>query len=118
MSDIKLGPDGDILVDGPDLQQTTGVDAIEQHLKQRLKTFYGEYFLDIRRGIPYFQHVLIKNPDPVIVDTVFKRQVLNTPGAEELLEFDIDVDISTRVMTLSFKARTSEGVIDFSEEIP
>lgn len=118
MSDIKLGTDGDILIDGPDLQQTTGVDAIEQHLKQRLKTFYNEYFLDIRRGIPYFQHVLIKNPDPVIVDTVFKRQVLNTPGVLELLEFNIDVDVSTRVMTLSFKAKVTEGEVDFSEVIP
>jgi len=118
MSDILLDSTGDIDTSQPDLQQTTGVKAIKQHLKQRLKTFYNEWFLDLRRGLPYFQHILVKNPDPVIVDSAFKRQILNTPGVLELIAFNIDVEISTRVMTLSFKALTSEGIIDFSEEVP
>jgi len=118
MSDIKLDSSGDIDTSQPDLQQTTGVDAIKQHIKQRLKTFYNEWFLDLRRGLPYFQHILVKNPDPVVVDSAFKRQILDTLGVLELIAFNIDVDISTRVMTLSFKALTSEGIIDFSEEVP
>lgn len=118
MSDILLDSTGDVDISQPDLQQTIGVDAIEQHLKQRLKTFYNEWFLDLRRGLPYFQHILIKNPDPVVVDSAFKKQILDTPGVLELIAFNIDVEASTRIMTLSFKALVTEGEIDFSEEVP
>ncbi len=118
MSDILLNSDGDILIEGNDLQLSTGVEAIQQHLSQRLKTFLNEWFIDKRIGIPYFEHVLRKNFDPVVVDTVFKRQIINTPGVLELLSFDADLDKSTRTLQVTFKARTSKGVINFSEVLP
>lgn len=118
MSDIKLNTDGDVDISQPDLQLTTGTNAIDQHLKQRLKMFLGEWFLDNRIGLPYFQHILKKNPDPIVIDSVYKRQILTTPGILELLSFDLDLDIPTRQLTVSFKAKTSEGVLDFSLEVP
>lgn len=115
MSDILLGTDNDIeLVDG-DLHLTLDDEAIAQHLKQRLKTFLGEWFLDNRVGIPYYQHILVKNPNPLVLDSIFKSVILNTPGVEELTEFDIDLEPATRVMTLIFRVRTITGEIDFSE---
>ena len=77
MSDILLNSDGDILIEGNDLQLSTGVEAMQQHLSQRLKTFLNEWFIDKRTGIPYFEHVLRKNFDPVVIDTVFKREIIN-----------------------------------------
>ncbi len=118
MSDIALADDGDILISGSDLTLTTGVDAIKQHLSQRLRTFYGEWFLNMEIGIPYFQQVLRKNPDPVVIDSIFKREILNTPGILQLTEFDLDLDPAIRELTLSFKAICNEGEIEFSEVIP
>jgi len=115
MSDIRLSTQGDIELVNGDLSLTQGADAIVQHLKQRLKTFLGEWFLDNRVGIPYFQQILIKNPDPLVLDTIFKSVVLNTPGVQELIEFDIDLEVATRIMTLTFRARTIDGEIDFSQ---
>jgi len=118
MSDIKLNTAGDIDISEPDLQLTSGTNAIDQHLKQRLRMFLGEWFLDNRIGLPYFQHILKKNPDAIVIDSVFKRQILTTPGVLELLSFNLDIDIPTRQLTVEFRARTSEGVIDFSLEVP
>lgn len=109
---------GDISVNS-DLSLTEGTQAIEQHLRQRLQTFFQEWFLDKRIGIPYFEQVLVKNPDFVVVDSIFKREIIDTPGIEELVQFDFNFDKSLRELTLSFKARTIEGsVINFSEVIP
>lgn len=118
MSDIALDDTGDILLDDSnDLTLTTGVEAIRQHLEARLRTFLEEWFLDKRIGIPWLQQVLKKNPDEVIVDSVIKREIINTPGIEELTEFSLDID-NTRQLNISFRAKTIEGEIIFDEVLP
>lgn len=118
MSDIVLDENWDILVAGSDLTLTTDIDAIRQHLSQRLKTFYGEWFLNMEIGVPYFQQVLRKNPDPVVIDSIFKREIINTPGIVQLTDFNLDLDPATRVLTLFFSALCTEGEITFTEVIP
>lgn len=119
MSDILINPaTGDIELVGNDFALTTGIAAIQQHLSQRLKTFLNEWFLDNRIGVPYFEHVLKKNFDAVVVDTVFKKVIIDTPGILELLAFNADLDNSARTLNITFKARTSEGIINFSEVLP
>jgi len=117
LSDLLL-IDGDVAVVGNDLALTTGSEAVQQHLSQRLKTFLSEWFLDKRIGIAYLEQILIKNPDPVVVDSILKKEIVTTPGILELTQFILDFDPSSREMTLTFSARTSDGVINFSEVIP
>jgi len=116
--DIKLDDNGDIDTSRPDLQHTSGLDAKIQHLKQRLRMFFGEWFLDLRRGVPYFQYILKKDADPVVVDAVLKKEIIDTPGITELRQFSLDLDDRTRVLTASFKAQTQEGEINFEEALP
>ena len=116
MSDLKL-TDGDVELSGNDFVLTTGVEAIEQHLSQRLKTFLEEWFLDKRVGIAYLQQILKKNPDPIVADSIIKREIINTPGIKELTAFALNIS-SSRELTLTFAARSTDGVINFSEAIP
>ena len=89
MSDIKLDEStGDLELDTGDLQLTTGADAVRQHLQQRLRTFRGEWFLDLSTGVPYYQDILKKNPNPLVVDGVLKDAVLSTPGVIEPHKLD------------------------------
>ena len=102
-----------------DLIIVAGPDATRQHLVQRLKTFMGEWFLDLRIGVPYFQQVMVKNPDPVVLDSVFKSEIINTPGIVELLTFALQLDARTRELQLSFKAVNDAGTaIAISEVLP
>lgn len=116
MSDIRLDTvsgDLEIIEGNPSL--TITVDAIRQHLSQRLKTFLGEWFLDSRIGVPYFQHILQKNPNPVVVDAVLKKEIIQTPGVEELIQFDVDIDEATREASLIFRVKTIAGEVQFSQ---
>jgi hypothetical protein len=109
----------DLVMSDTDLRIVTGADAIRQHLCQRLKTFMAEWFLDLRIGVPYFQHVMTKNPDPVVIDSAFKSEIINTPGIVELLSFDLRIDAGTRRLQLVFKAAADDGaVISFNEVLP
>lgn len=115
MSDLKLDGNHDLVVSQGDLVLTSGKEAHAQRLKQRLLLIFGEWFLDRLRGIPIFDQVFVKRPNPVVVDALYKREILLDPSVLELLKFELDIDSSTRNLTLTFEARTKEGNIVFDE---
>ncbi len=118
--DLALDKDTwDLVIADRDLAVVTGESAIVQHLAQRLKTWLGEWFRDQRKGVPYLQHVLVKNPDPVVLDGVFKSAIINTPGIVELTFFDLSVERRTRRLKLTFTATSESGEqISFDEVLP
>lgn len=116
MSDIALNLNGDALITGGSLSLVDGVDAVAQLLNQRLRFFLGEWFLGLDKGIPYFEKIFQKNPDPGVVDSLLKDTILGTPGILRLLTFDIVLDTATRVMTVAGSAVSSTGVINFNVE--
>jgi len=116
--DIKLNEiTWDISITGQDIDFVYGVEAIKQHLRQRLSLFKGEYPYDLTRGIPYHDEFFKKNFNPVIIDTVLKSTIIDTPGVIELVKFDLDFSDSSRELSLTFKATCSDGVIDYSDII-
>jgi len=118
--DLKLDPDNwnYVLIENQDLGIVTGVDAIEQHLRQRLQFFRGEYAHDLTRGIPYHDEFFKKNPDPIVMDYILKDTILTTPGVAELLSFVMDINNSTRILNISFKVSTDYGNLVYSDDIP
>lgn len=118
MSDLKLDSTGDLQITDGDLVLTTTTDRIDQYVRQRLQTFLGEFFLDTRVGVPYFEHILKKRIDPIVIDSILKKEIIETPGVTEITEFDLDLDSQTRTLTLNFRARTTDGTdIVFNEEL-
>lgn len=106
----------DLAMGDTDLQLADGAEAVRQHLSQRLKTFLAEWFLDMRVGLPWRQQIMVKNPDPVVLDSVFKAEIVNTPRISELLSFDLAIDAGSRTLQLSFAAVGDDGsVISFDE---
>lgn len=106
--DLEIGPDGDLII-------VRGLDAIMQHLRIRLQFFRGEWFLDTRLGIPYFEEVLRKAPDLNVVQSIIRDAITTTPGVISITEFSLDYDGVTRSLSLDGKALTTEGVLTFSE---
>jgi len=116
--DIALDSTGDIEVVNGETRLVEGLEAIQQHLTIRLRLFRGEWFLNLEVGVPYFESVLKKNPDPVELDDVFKVAILQTPGVEILFEFSVDFQPGLRKLRIDFAADTTEGIINFTEELP
>lgn len=113
--DLKLDTNGDLDVTDNEMTLVTGYDAIAQHLKIRLKTFMGEWFLDTRIGIPYFQEFLIKNPNRLIMDTRLREAILETPGIIALGQLNYEFEPTTRAMDITFSATlTGDTTFNFS----
>lgn len=115
MSDIYQGDDNDLSLENGDLVMTEGATAVKQSVSQRLKMFGNEWFLDLAAGVPYYQDVLLKDPNPAIVEGLLKNEIISTPGIIELLSFDAEYDPQTRGITIRFDAMSYDGVINFFE---
>lgn len=113
MTSIRIDNNNDIQIDNNNLTLIGGREEIAQVLRQRLRVFLGEWFLDTREGIDYYGDILKKAPDPGQVNALFKNEILTSPGVIELIEFNLD--IVGRQLTLAFSARTKDGIITFNE---
>lgn len=87
----------------------TGADAVAQRLGIRLRRWSGEWFLDQREGIPYLQSILRKGVDLPLVEALFRRCILETPGVASLASFTSELDRSVRRLSISFEARLIDG---------
>jgi hypothetical protein len=107
--DLEIGDDGDLIL-------VEDLDSIVQHLTIRLQFFLGEWFLDERIGFPYFEEVLRKAPDLNVVRSLFRDAILTTPGVLAVTELNLDYDGTTRTLSVSFRAATTEGPLTFDQE--
>ena len=114
--DIKLDYTNDITFENDDLVLLDGVDAIGQDVSIRLQTFLGEWFLDIRIGMPYFTKILGQKPRLAAVESIFKDAILSTPGIISITDLEIDYVEETSGLTVDFHADTEEGPLDYNKE--
>lgn len=114
MSNIALnytGQTGDLDLTGHRLNITTGEEAIEQNLRIRLRFFLEEWFLDTRQGIPYFQEVLIKNPNLLLLQSIFRTAILETTGISTVTKLTVELDKTNRTLSLFFAATMDTGAV-------
>lgn len=117
MSDIAINPTtGDLQILNGDLSLTSGSSGIAQNLRIRLNFFKGEWFLDATQGMPYFQNVLVKQPNSQAIRAIFRKAILTTPGVTSVSNLELDLDNSLRKLSVSFEAETIEGPLSFDED--
>lgn len=94
------------------------VTYVVQRLRQRLRFFLGEWFLDQRLGIPYFQRVFVSNPDIPLITSLFRRVIIRTTGVAAVEKLSVRFDRKTRTLFTSFEAKLANDprVIVFSDE--
>lgn len=82
---------------------------VKQKLKHRFLLILGEYFADTRLGIPYFQRVLVSNPDINLIRSMFRQVVQESPGIVRVTSMDLLYDKRARTLGVNFSAVTSGG---------
>lgn len=93
-NDLFLRADGALAV-------VTENEAIGQHVRQRLKTFAGEWFLDTVAGMPWLTDLFAKKFDPALAEAIVKAEILNTDGVNSIVSFSVGFD--RRLRDLQFR---------------
>lgn len=93
--------------------------AIAQRIRSRLLFFSGEWFLDTRLGMPYFDQILIKNPRLPVVSAIFRKAVRTTPGVVSCSPPKVTGGSAIdRVGSVSFEALLDDGAILTAVDAP
>lgn len=109
--DLKLvNGSGDLDDSTNEIVLVDGAAAIAQDLTCRLQTFYGEYFLDQKVGMPFFRDFFVKNPNKRVMNFAVRILVEETQGIKEVVELLVNYDNRSRVLNISLKARVHESV--------
>lgn len=101
------------IIDG-NLSIVTGIEEIRQLIKQRLLSFQGEWFLNFNQGMPYFQTILKKATTLSAIENIYINTIIQTPGVIDIETFRLDFDPATRRANITFRALTTNGVLDFN----
>lgn len=111
MTDVRIDPatgDIDLTTTPNDVTLVRGAESVEQHWRIRMKHFQGEWFLDRRTGIPYYEQVLVKNPNLAVITSIFRRATRDTPGIREVSQFALALDAPTRVLTIEVEGKLED----------
>lgn len=115
MKALSITKDGDVALADGRMFLTSRSELVRQNLLKRLRTFSGEWFLNINLGVPYFQAIFVKGIDEETITGFFVQEILSTPGVLELIDFSLDI-ATNRELTVEFKVKTTDDDIITVEE--
>lgn len=122
MTQLKMNDNDDIeiLNNTASLTENDSDIEISQRLKQRLKFFYGEWFLDKTKGLPWFQLIWVKGTKAELIEAAFIDMIIGTDGVTSLQSFDdLDLDSATRKLSVKFDVKTINGeTLTINEVLP
>jgi len=95
------------LTDG-DLSLIGDLPSVAQDIRQRLRFFAGEWFLDDDAGVPYYQVVLVKNPNLSTVREVAREAIAGAKGVVSVDSLVLNLTPG-RALTINFTATSDLG---------
>ena len=116
MLDILLTPEGDLnITESGDIRLT---ESVRQAVRIRLLWFFAEWRFAPRLGVPYFEDVLVKNPNIARIRAHVRREVLGVREVRDIRNLRVDVDAGSRRAVISFAAVTDRETYMEEVEIP
>lgn len=88
-ADIYLDSSGSLAV-------VRDAEAVGQHVRVRLMTYEGEWFLDRQVGVPWVRDIVGRQYDPVMAESVLKAEILDTDGVTDISSFSVRFDGEVR----------------------
>ena len=101
MKDLLLGSDHDIFIKNYDSVIADEQQSLLQRIKQNLLFIKGEWFYDENMGTEYYPYIADK--DLNILKTTISNAIRDVKGVKELIDFNAEVNIKTRVMSINFE---------------
>jgi hypothetical protein len=100
---------GDVDFTNGQMRNTSGAQEAKQNLAQNLRTFLGEWFLDITLGLPYFQIIFEKGTPIEVIKSYLQEAVLSTKGIADVETLDVELDAQTRKLTVDLVCTYTDG---------
>ena len=111
---FKIDPETtDLVISAGKLVKVTSADEVVQRIRTTLQHHWGEYFLNIPGGVPWYD-LILGGKDIKMYETIIRKIVLDVPGVIGLVSFSTSfknrhLDI---YMTVEVEWNSSTVVVD------
>lgn len=105
--DLLLGSDHDLVITDFDLNLTDDTQTLNQSILQHLKAFKGDWFLDVDKGMPYYEEILGQRNSIDSVRAVFIEQIKSIDGVKEIVDLELNLNGADR--SLDVKISVLDG---------
>lgn len=82
--------------------------AVVQDIDTRLNCFLGDCFFDTSAGVDWFN--FLGGKDQISLNLAVSAVILNTPDVVSLIQLSINLNHTTRKITMSYQVMTSFGL--------
>jgi hypothetical protein len=97
-------PTGDLDTATGLTRRITGREYAAQKIRQKLLFIRSEWILDTRLGVPWFEEILVKNPDLRLVQARIRDVILSVPGISSVQQTETRLDGPARKLHLAYVA--------------
>lgn len=105
MKDLLLNKCGDLKVTDGDFNIIEGVDQIRQKFLILVKTFKGEWLLDVNVGLPYFQEIFTKTMTPRRLEEIYSELTSSIEGVIRVESVSVtEYDRQARYLSVTVEA--------------
>jgi len=109
LKDILLTESGDLAVTSSgDISLT---DSVCQAIKIRLLWFLGEWRLGTSLGLPWFEEILIKNPNKLRIEQVLRDEILSVDEVTDVKSISCRVDAEQRAAFINYVVCVGDEVL-------
>ena len=99
--DLHVTPEGDIMLEN----------SVAQKIRVKLLWFEGEWKWDREEGLPYYDSLLIKNPDTDYIEGLIRSKIFEVEEVTEVKEVAVIFDSRTRKGVIRYIALTDYETI-------
>ena len=102
--DILLDSSGDLfLSERGDIRLE---DSVRQKIRIRVLWFFGEWRWDEEMGLPYYENLLVKNPDLEHFEDALREAVFDVDEVVEVADVEVSYDSRSREAVIAYTAVT------------
>lgn len=95
--------------DGTDLVVIRGAGMALQQIRDGVEVWRGTAGWDPEKGLPMLTDILIKGPDFRVLRKIFRDFLLETAGVVSVEKVDVNLNRTTRHLTVNFSATCEDG---------
>jgi hypothetical protein len=103
--DLKINGNGDIVL----------TESMRQAVLIRLRWFFAEWRFAPEFGVPWFEDVLVKNPNDARIRRIIREECMQVDGVKDVRGVTLAVDSATREAVIYLKIITEEQT--YAEEV-
>jgi hypothetical protein len=102
---------GDLDLTTGDLQFSSGLAGVAAAQRQNLQMCLGEYYVDLAQGLDYYGHILVKNPNLLLIRQLIADQLAAAPYVSKVDRVSLSLATDTRELSATCSSTTDFGVV-------